>query len=197
MTNEVTGLEFRLVTPDRWPDLDRLFSASAGETLGNPSRCWCMEWRRPGADWEREAGEGNRRAMEAFIGGGEVPGIIAYVGAEPAGWCSISPRTTLSRLVTEGRFRNPGRTDVWSIICFYVAEKYQGRGLMKALLRAAVRYAVGQGANIVEAYPVEPEHFGDGAGGSTPQFEEAGFVQVHRISEQQVTMRYYDEDGRR
>lgn len=37
--------EFHPVTRKRWPDLDRLFSESAGEELGNPSRCWCMEWR--------------------------------------------------------------------------------------------------------------------------------------------------------
>jgi GNAT superfamily N-acetyltransferase len=183
-------LTFHPVTPDRWPDLDRLFGESAGESLGNPSRCWCMELRRPGPEWEREAGEGNRRAMREVVGRGDEPGIIAYVDGEAAGWCAVTPRTRLSRLIAEGSFRNPTREDVWSITCFYVAEKHQGKGVMKALLRAAVEHAVSGGAKVVEAYPMEREFFGDGAGGSVPQFEAAGFVEVHRISPQQVTMRY-------
>lgn len=184
-------LRFHPVTAERWPDLDRLFSASAAESLGNPSRCWCMEWRRPRQDWERGAGQDNRRAMRAFIEAGQVPGILAYDGDEPVGWCSVSPRPSLSRLVVEGEFRNPQRPDVWSIICFYVLETHHGRGVMKALVRAAVDHAVANGARIVEGYPTEPKHFGDGAGGSIPAFEAAGFREAHRISPVQVTMRYF------
>ncbi|HEU4759635.1 MAG TPA: hypothetical protein VFT91_06595, partial [Dehalococcoidia bacterium] len=73
-------IEFHPVTRERWPDLDRLFAASAAEDLGNPSRCWCMEWRLAShAQWVEQAGEGNRRAMKAHIESGEVPGILAYV----------------------------------------------------------------------------------------------------------------------
>ena len=140
------------------------------------------------------AGEDNRRAMRAFVEGGQVPGILAYEGDEPVGWCSVSPRPSLSRLVAEGQFRNPQRPDVWSIICFYVLESHHGRGVMKALVRAAVDHAVANGAKIVEAYPTNPEHFGDGAGGSIPAFESAGFREAHRISPIQVTMRYYVEE---
>jgi GNAT superfamily N-acetyltransferase len=194
-----TPLDFKPVTRDRWPDLDRLFSASAGEELGNPSRCWCMEWRRPHDDWSRDAeagGEGNRFAMRARVDGGDVPGILAYAGGEPAGWCSVSPRPTLSGLVATGGFRNPDRADVWSIFCFYVPETRRGAGLMKGLLRAAVEYAVEHGATIVEGYPVVPEAFGDGAAGSTPVFEAAGFVEVARVGDEARVMRYYAK-GRR
>ena len=197
VNRDTPGLQFQPLTRDRWGDFETLFTASSAETLGNPSRCWCMEWRRPGPDWQREAGEGNRSAMEALVRGGEIPGILAYLDSEPVGWCSVSPRASLSRLVAEGEFRYPDRGDVWSIICFYVAEKHHGRGIMKGLLAAAVEYASSQGARIVEAYPTEPEHFGDGAGGSLLQFEKIGFVQVHRISNWQVTVRYHVEGERR
>ncbi len=187
-------VEFRPVTRERWPDLDRLFQASAGEELGNPSRCWCMEWRLPSrAAWEQQAGEGNRVAMRGFIESGQVPGMLAYVDGEPAGWCSVSPRPTLIGLREVGQYRRFEDPTVWCIICFYVPEQRRGRGLMKALLGAAVEYATGQGARIVEAYPVTPEAFGDGAGGSIPVFEQAGFVDVARISDRQRVMRYYAE----
>jgi len=187
-------IEFHPVTSDRWADLDRLFSASAGEELGNPSRCWCMEWRRPHEAWEREAGEGNRHAMQAFIDGGEVPGILAYLDGEPAGWCSVSPRNSLSRLIAEGGFRSPDRSDVWSIICFYVPETRRGQGMMKGLVCAAVDYAVEHGAKVVEAYPNRPEIIDDGAAGSFRIFEQAGFVEVARPNPIQVTMRYVPGD---
>ncbi len=186
-----TQVEFHPVTPDRWPDLDRLFSASAGESLGNPSRCWCMEWRRPRAHWLAQQGKGNRRAMQALVESGEVPGILAYAGGEPAGWCSVSPRKDLTFAVEGGRFKDPASPDVWSIICFYVPERFRGRGLMKGVLHAAVQYAAARGAKVVEAYPVSRERFGDGAGGSIPIFQQAGFVEVDRIWQHQAVMRYY------
>lgn len=34
------ALEFLPVTPERWPDLARLF-----EGRGGPKYCWCMVWR--------------------------------------------------------------------------------------------------------------------------------------------------------
>ncbi|MBI1885130.1 MAG: GNAT family N-acetyltransferase [Chloroflexi bacterium] len=195
---ETHDLEFKPVTRERWPDLDRLFSGSAGESLGNPSRCWCMEWRRPRAEWLAQAGEGNRQAMQALVKSGEVPGILAYSGARPAGWCSVSPRKGLTFAVEGGRFKDPDNPDVWSIICFYVPEKFRGQGLMKGLLRAAVEYASACGAKVVEAYPVTPERRGDGAAGLIPVFRDAGFVEVDRIWEHQAVMRYYaEQSGRR
>ncbi|MEX2245293.1 MAG: GNAT family N-acetyltransferase [Dehalococcoidia bacterium] len=185
--------EYQPVTRERWPDLDRLFSASAGEELGNPSRCWCMELRRPHDEWEREAGEGNRRAMEARVEGGDVPGILAYAGGEPAGWCSVSSRPTLSGLIATGGFRNPRRDGVWSVTCFYVPEPMRGRGLMKGLVRAALAYALERGAKVVEAYTAVPEAFGDGAGGSTTLFAAAGFVEVARVTDEVRVMRYFAE----
>lgn len=186
------ALAFHPVTRERWPDLERLFSASAGEALGNPSRCWCMEQRIASrAEWEAGAGDANRQAMRARIDSGDVPGILAYEGDEPAGWCSVAPRAGLVGLRAAGGFRNFERPGVWSITCFYVPESHRGHGLMKALLRAAVEHAASNGATIVEGYAATPDAFGDGAGGSVPVFESAGFIEVARRQETLRTMRYY------
>jgi len=188
-------IEFHPVTSDRWPDLDRLFSASAGEELGNPSRCWCMEWRLASREgWVEQAGEGNRRAMQRFVESGEIPGILAYIGGDPAGWCSVSPRPTLIGLREAGEYRRFDDPRVWCVICFYVPEQRRGVGLMTALLDAAVQYAVANGARIVEGYPSEPDYAADGAGGTTTIFERAGFVEKVRISERQAVMRYYVDE---
>jgi GNAT superfamily N-acetyltransferase len=191
------GVEFRPVTPERWAELERLFSESAGEELGNPSRCWCMEWRLAShREWREAAeasGEANRKGMGAFVTSGHVPGILAYVDGEPAGWCSVSPKPPLVGLArlserlddVYGRFEDGNE---WAVICFYVPEKHRGTGLMGQLLEGAVRYAAENGARVVEGYPFEPEYATDGAGGTTKVFERAGFVEVRRASEHQAVM---------
>jgi GNAT superfamily N-acetyltransferase len=120
-----------------------------------------------------------------------VPGIIAYVDGEPAGWCSVSPRPQLIGMKAE--LRHPEATDIWSVICFYVPEQHRGYGLMGALLSAAVDYAKANGARIVEGYPFIPELATDGAGGTTSIFERAGFTRIAEIRPGQFTMRYYTQ----
>jgi GNAT superfamily N-acetyltransferase len=144
-------LDFHPVTPDRWPDLDRLFSESAGEELGNPSRCWCMEWRLAShREWREGAGEANRQGMRRRVAGGDVPGIIGYVDGEPAGWCSVSPKPSLIGFRQLKDFPQSEDPAVWSVICFYVPEAHRGQGLMGRLLSAAVEYAAASGAHVVE-----------------------------------------------
>ncbi|MGH2633656.1 MAG: hypothetical protein ACRDG3_09630, partial [Tepidiformaceae bacterium] len=75
------------VTPDRWPDLERLFNAG-----GDACSCSCMWWRLTGAEYSANRGGGNRDAMGGIVASGQVPGILAYVGDEPVGWVSVAPR---------------------------------------------------------------------------------------------------------
>jgi hypothetical protein len=74
---------FAPVDGAHWPDLERLFLASAGESLGNPSRCWCMEWRLQSRDeWREGAGDVNHRKMRERVEGGDVPGIVVYADGQ-------------------------------------------------------------------------------------------------------------------
>ena len=54
--------------------------------------CWCMWWRLSRAEFQAGQGERNRRALHGIVGGGDVPGILAYEGDEPVGWCGVAPR---------------------------------------------------------------------------------------------------------
>jgi len=193
---------FHRVTRERWPDLERLFSESAGEELGNPLRCWCMEWRLTSHGQWREAaragGGDNREGMRAFVASGEVPGIIAYVNGEPAGWCSVSPKPSLIGLARlgeklSGQYGDFDQPAEWAVICFYVPETQRGKGLMVRLLEAAREYAAEDGARIVEGYPLEAAYADDGAGGTIEVFARAGFTEVRRIGRHQAVMRWYAE----
>ena len=51
-------LSFHPLTPERWPDLERLFGVR-----GACGGCWCMWWRLPRATYNEQKGEGNREAF--------------------------------------------------------------------------------------------------------------------------------------
>jgi len=186
---ETTKTEFHPLTPDRWSDLEKLFGKH-----GASGGCWCMWWRLRRSDFVKQKGEGNRKALKRIVDSGEVPGILAYVNQEPAGWCSIAPR---EKFVTLERSRVLGRVDdkpVWSITCFFVARPYRGKGLTVKLLEACLKHAKEHGGSIVEGYPIDPTQ------GKTPDvfaytglvsaFRKAGFVEVARRSVTRPIMRY-------
>lgn len=172
-------LTFHPLTPDRWPDLEALFGPR-----GSWGGCWCMWWRLTASAFERERGEGNRRALQAVVEEGRVPGILAYTNDRPVAWCSVAPRDEFPRLD-----RSPilGRVDdepVWSVVCFYVARSARRQGVAQRLLEAAVAQARRQGATVVEGYPIEPRgnrHPAVSAWTGVPiMFERAGFREVLR-----------------
>jgi hypothetical protein len=69
---------------------------------------------------------------------------------------------------------------------------------MVRMLQAAVEYAKEHGAQIVEAYPIEPRHANlpdvSSFTGIASVFSEAGFVEVLRRSEKRPIMRYFIEE---
>jgi GNAT superfamily N-acetyltransferase len=130
-------------------------------------------------------GEGNRRAFEALVDGGAVPGILAYAGDEPVGWCAIEPRQAYPRFLRSRTLAPIDDAPVWSITCFYVARAWRGKGVTAALVDAAVAHARRGGASIVEAYPVDPAaHQADAFvyTGLASTFRRAGFDEVARRS---------------
>jgi GNAT superfamily N-acetyltransferase len=176
-------------TPSRWHDVERLFGVR-----GACAGCWCMWPRLASAQFARGRGLGNKRALRRLVAGGRRPGIIAYRGGEPVGWCAVAPREEYSRL---DRSRVMARVDerpVWSVVCFFVARETRGSGVAEALLRAAVEHAVRRGATIVEGYPLDTEgkRLADAFVwfGLTSTFQRAGFQEVARRSKTRPVMRY-------
>ena len=171
-------LEFHPVTPERWGDLEKLF----GER-GASSGCWCMWWRLPRAQFQRQAGQKNKEALKGIVDSGQPPGLLAYAEGEAIAWCSVGPRPAFPALERSRTLKRVDDEPVWSVVCFFVAKPYRGRGVMMPLLTAAVEYARAHGARIVEGYPVEPTQSltGDrGYTGVVSAFRRAGFVEVLR-----------------
>lgn len=139
------------LTPDRWPAFEALFGAR-----GACGGCWCMTPRLPRAEYERNKGAGNKRLMRARVEKGPPPGLLLFEGGAPVGWVSIEPRDAFPPLARSRVLAPVDSRPVWSITCLFVAKDHRGRGLSRRLIDAAVAWARGRGADLVEAYPVEP-----------------------------------------
>lgn len=182
-------LIFKPVTVSEWPDMQSLFGPN-----GADGGCWCMWWRIKRSEFDRNHGEANRRAMEAIIRSGEVPGLLAYLENEPIGWCSVAPREAFPVLDRSPVLKRVDGQPVWSIVCFYLDRGYRHRGLEGLLIEAAVDYARSQGARIVEAYPVDPGtgRFEPGSSftGTIGTFRRMGFREVARRSKRRAVLRF-------
>jgi len=181
-------LEFRPVTAEEWPDLQALFGPN-----GADGGCWCMWWRIPRAHFARQAGEGNRKAMEAIIRSGEIPGLLAYLEGRPVGWVSVAPRERFPVLDRSPTLKRVDDRPVWSIVCFYLDRSVRRTGLSRRLIEEAAAHARARGARLLEAYPVDPRHptvKGDEAfTGLLPVFLGAGFRVAAQRSPRRVIVR--------
>jgi GNAT superfamily N-acetyltransferase len=154
-----------------------------------------MYWRLKHSEYEAQKGDANKQLMKGIIDSGHIPGIIAYAGDQPVGWCSVAPRDEFTRLERSRILKPVDDRPVWSIVCFFIPRKHRRKGVMRQLLTAAVEYAQSQGAKIIEGYPIEPKK------DTTPDvfawtgfaeaFREAGFEEVARRSKTRPFMRYY------
>jgi len=178
--------EYHPVIPERLADLARF-----SEAHGKFRYCSCMRWRLASADYKRSTKESRVARLEALVQQETPVGVLAYRDGEPIGWVSVAPRETYPALE---RFKALPRVDdlpVWSVVCFFVDQHARRQGLTLGLLRAAVSYAVSQGAEIVEGYPVEPGQRLYTYMGSPATFRAAGFQEVARPTEARTIMRYY------
>jgi GNAT superfamily N-acetyltransferase len=181
-------LAFHPLTPDRWPDVERLF----GER-GACGGCWCMLWRRSRAEFEAGKGAGNKAAMKRLVEAGGVPGLLAYADGEPIGLCAVAPRNDYPALERSRILKAVDATPVWSVSCLFVAKEHRGRGVSVELLKAAARYVAEQGGATLEGYPVEPKSASMPAAfawtGLASAFLKAGFHEHRRGSPIRPIMR--------
>ena len=139
------------LTAGRWADLVKLFGPR-----GACAGCWCMWFRLPRAEFDRLRGDGTRRRLNALARSPLPPGLIAYRGDEPVGWCAVAPRAAYPRLARSRVLAPVDDQPVWSVTCFFVARGARGQGVTRTLLAAAAAFAARHGATVLEGYPVEP-----------------------------------------
>ena len=183
------NLTFQPLVPEQWAKFVSLF----GER-GACGGCWCMLWRLPRKEFERQKGNGNKLAMKSIVNAGEVPGILAIYKNKAIGWCAIAPRVRFPALQKSRILLPIDDSPCWSVSCLFINKTYRKTGVSTELIQAATEYAKTQGAEIVEGYPVEPKTGKDippafAWTGIPKSFKAAGFKEVARRSPTRPIMR--------
>ena len=168
-----------------WPALEAMFREG-----GDPRWCWCQYWRLRSKDFGSLKVPELRERLRGQVDGAIPPGLVALEGAGPAnpgrravGWVAVGPRTGYERIVRSRVIPTVDARPAWSITCFAVSKDARGTGVATALLGAAVDFAIGHGADVIEAYPVAaPDGEPIGAEGAftgvLPMFTRFGFEVV-------------------
>jgi GNAT superfamily N-acetyltransferase len=173
------------LTPELWPALEDLF----GER-GAVSGCWCMYWRI-GNRYRSQLPEVNKAAFHSLVQAGPPPGLLAFAGDLPVGWCQLTPRSDLPHLDRTWRLKRIDDLPVWSLSCLYVRKGYRRQGVSFALVAAAVEVARRAGAPALEAYPLDAALTPSASGtGFVSTFKRAGFDVVARHVPPRPIVRY-------
>lgn len=164
------------LTPGFWPAFEDLF----GEH-GAVNGCWCMYWRI-GSEYCKRPRSENKADFHELVEKGPPPGLLVFDGDLAVGWCQLTPRDALPWLNRTWRLKRVDDVPVWSLSCFYVRIGYRKKGVMTALIKAALDYARSAGAPALEAYPLDA--------GLTPSASSTGFVSTFkRLGFETVTRR--------
>lgn len=125
------------------------FATVVGPKTGTKG-CWCMAYRRSALGSEERIAY-----MRNECGSEPGPGVLAYVDGEPAGWCSVAPRSTYGRLMKSRTIPFVDDRDPWSVVCFVIRAGHRRRGLMHDLLEGALEHVRRNGGEVVEGYPAD------------------------------------------
>lgn len=190
LTVNKNNLSFYPLENSRWKDFEKLF----GEK-GACGGCWCMSWRLKRSEFQKQSGDGNKKAMKKLVNENETIGILAYYNDEPIGWCAVAPRDKYIRLENSKVLKKIDDKPVWSITCFFIDKKFRRKGISTELVKAVIKFCKLKGVKIIEAYPTVPYSENIPAAfawtGIPSAFEKAGFVEVARRSRTRPMMRYF------
>jgi GNAT superfamily N-acetyltransferase len=184
---KATKLTIHPLTPNRWDDFETLFGKN-----GACAGCWCTWWRMGQSEWLAKKGDGTKRKMRALVKKGPPPGLLAYAGDEPVGWCALAPREDYPRLSRSKILAPVDDAPVWSVTCFFVRRDWRRRSVTVALLIEAARWVATQGGRLLEGYPTDTDKAQPAAfvfHGLLGAFRRAGFREVARRSKTRPIVR--------
>jgi GNAT superfamily N-acetyltransferase len=174
----MTALLYIPVDTSNWTDLEKLF-----ECKGGPHNCWCMVWRNMNEGTDRANKADKKASLENYVDHQNPVGLLCYDHSEAIGWCSIAPRESYRELSGDNSL-----TNVWSLVCFFIKKAYRQKGITEELIKQAIKYAKENGANFVEAYPVDPSSPSYRFMGFKPMFDKLGFDFKHKAGQRRYVM---------
>lgn len=155
---------------------------------GGPNYCWCMPYRVTPEEKKSAPRGSDRKALMLGRIAGKVPvGLVGYLEGEPVAWVSVAPRETFNTSLG-GPETKDGET-VWALTCLFIRRTHRGQGLGHQLISAAIAEARKRKADVLEAYPVDPDSPSYRHMGFVPAFAAAGFKPGGMIGSRRHLMR--------
>lgn len=111
-----------------------------------------------------------KTSLRNYIDKKKPVGLLCYSGSGPVAWCSVAPRDTYRNLDGDNSLKN-----VWSLVCFFIKREFRKKGLTEKLINEAMNYAKKNGAEYLEAYPVNADSPSYRFMGFRSIFEQMGF----------------------
>ena len=146
-----------------------------------------MAWRAtPGEIKSAPRGSDRKPLIRQRVESRTTIGLVGYLEGEPVAWVSIAPRDTYRD------FGAPAAEDgetIWSLACMYIHRRLRGEGFGIELIEAAKAYAKKRGADVLEAYPVDPKSPSYRFMGFVPAFERLGFTEIGTAGSRRHVMR--------
>jgi GNAT superfamily N-acetyltransferase len=150
-----------------------------------------MYWRI-GSAYHKRPRDKNKADFRKIVKRGRAPGLLAFHGDLPVGWCQLTPREELPWLDQTRLLKRVDDLPVWSLSCFYVRRGYRKQGVTAALVDAALK-AARRAKALLEAYPIDtrrPRSTSNLFTGVASTFARAGFKTVARRAPHRPIMRY-------
>ena len=181
-----------------WEDLQTVFG-----TRGSGQRCQCQRYKLPPGEWfdtvpvEERAWRLREQTDCGYPDSDTTTGLVAFLDAEPVGWCAVEPRASYDRLVRGSRIVWTGRSEdraddsVWAVTCVFTRAGFRRSGISRALVLAAVDHARSCGARALEGYPITTTNVVDEElhVGTVRSFADAGFTEIGQPSVRRAVMR--------
>ncbi|MCH5287473.1 MAG: GNAT family N-acetyltransferase [Christensenellaceae bacterium] len=179
-------IEVRRLNRDMAEEYIRYFDHRAFAD-GNPEKgCYCV-WHHwtDRHEHERSLMPENQRPSckreyaRKLIEDGTLNGFAAFDGDQMIGFCNADLKDHYFRLSRENNAASWTGADekdrILSIVCYIVAPDWRRKGVAKALLDGACRYARENGYDHVEGYPPRGAFSERDCGGSLSMYVNAGF----------------------
>jgi hypothetical protein len=201
-SSTVKGVAISVVPANEasWEDVDLV----VGKARCHAALCYCQRFKIAHSAWRATTDEerAHRLRTQTHCGHPEAAstsGLLAYVDGEPAGWCSVEPRTAYpyipdARIAWKKRGEDKDDLRVWAVACFLTRTELRHSGVCRALAAAAVDFARQRGARALEGYamitePGQEITWGELHVGSRSVFAAAGLREVARPTLRRVVMR--------
>ena len=85
--------------------------------------------------------------MYQLVAQDDLGGILAYLDGKLAGWCAVEQRSE----VPGHDCVDSTNPNTWAVRCFLVLHAFRGKGIAKALLRAAIAQIESKGDRLSRA----------------------------------------------